>query len=607
MSNELGIDRSGNNNTWTVNNMTLAADQMLDTPTNNFCTINPLDVQTVGQLKEGNLYANSGPARCRGTMAVSSGKWYYELLMVYQHHSTVDVGIRGVGGYKISVDTGNDFVRMQQPYNSGISINVGGSVTGDLNNGVVQGGSGDGAPGSIIGVMWDMDAETITFKSNNSALDSALTDIDFSGVNNMETVAPYFIINGGRTAVANFGQDSSFAGLKTAQGNQDGNDIGDFYYTPPTDYLALCTSNLPDVDVTPSEHFNTITYSGDSTNRTLTGVGFTPSFTWIKSRSNGTNGSDHWLFDAVRGVNAFKGLCSNGTSVEGEAAATSVQENFGDISAFTSDGYSVYRSTADSSHQYEGVNNSGETYVAWNWKANGSGSSNTNGSITSTVSANVDAGFSIVSYTGVGGEPKTVAHGLGVSPEMVIIKKRNNSGSWIVWHKDLADNYAFEGLDTTGAAISGGSPISKYVDAVSSTLVTLGDASENNNSGDTFIMYCWASVDGYSKVGSYNGNANADGAFIYTGFRPAFVIIKPSSRGGHWMMANNKSNPYNVVDKVILANTSEAEYTDPAADCKKDFLSNGFKIYTADDNTNDDETYIYIAFAEVPFKFANAR
>ncbi|MDP6584075.1 MAG: hypothetical protein QF535_05420, partial [Anaerolineales bacterium] len=213
-----------------------------------------------------------------------------------------------------------------------------------------------------------------------------------------------------------------------------------------------------------------------------------------------------------------------------------------------SDGFTASAGSAGS--QY--VNDASYTYVAWNWKANGSGSANTNGDIDSTISANTDAKFSVVAYTGTGGEPKTVAHGLGVSPEMVIIKKRNNTANWVVWHKDLADNYAFEGLNTTGAAVSGGSPISKYVDAVSSTLVTLGDAGENNASGDTYIMYCWASVDGYSKVGSYTGNGNADGTFVYTGFRPAWVMIKNTAASGSWYMYDTTRSPTENIMKNNL-------------------------------------------------------
>ena len=321
-------------------------------------------------------------------------------------------------------------------------------------------------------------------------------------------------------------------------------------------------------------------YTGNGGNKTISGYDFQPDLVWGKARNQAYN---HHIHDAVRGVE--KRLAVNTTDQEYSDGA---------LKTFTSDGYTFDTAGA--------INVNGTSYVNWSWKANGSGSSNTDGDIDSTISANTDAKFSIVSYTGVGGEPKTVAHGLGVSPEMVIIKKRNNSGSWVVWHKDLADNYAFEGLDTTGAAVDGGSPISKYVDAVSSTLVTLGDASENNNSGDTFIMYCWASVDGYSKVGSFEGNASADGTFIYTGFRPAFVMIKAIDETGHWYMYDSARNTYNVVGEYLTANNNDAG----SDDTNLDFVSNGFKMRTTFNRLNDD-TLIYLAFAETPFKYSNAR
>ena len=591
MSNDLGIDRSGNGNNWTVNNITYS-DQVVDSPTNNFCTINPLDVETADKLKEGNLYANSGPARCRGTMAVSSGKWYYEMLMVYQHHGTAGCGIRGVGGDKISVETGNDYVYINHPNNSGVSINVGGSTTGDLSNGVVSGGSGDSSPGSIIGVMWDMDAETITFKSNNSALASALTDVDFSGISNKETIAPYFLINGGRTAVVNFGQDSSFAGLKTAQGNQDGNSIGDFYYTPPTGFLALCTKNLPDVDVVPSEHFDVALYTGDSSVQSITSLGFQPSFTWIKERSDT---APNQLFDAVRGVT--KNLASNVNSAE--------TTNDDTLTHFLSNGFT----TGDDNR----TNSNGETYVSWNWKANGSGSSNTDGSInTISTSANVDAGFSISTYTSNGTAGATVGHGLSKAPELVIIKNRDAAYEWAVAESHTGSGFTSNNvlfLDLNNAYSSSGNCWNST--APTSTLVTLGDNGKVNiSSAHKFIMYCFHSVDGYSKVGSYVGNGNADGTFVYTGFKPMMVIYKRSSASEDWYIRDTARDTTNPGGNALSPNSTGTTSNNCGSSGNTciDYLSNGFKLRGTDTQSNDNgSTYIYIAFASVPFKFSNAR
>ena len=586
-SSALGNDVSGNDNDWTPVNLS-ASDQVLDSPSNNFCVINELDVQTVDKLKEGNLYANSGPARCRGTMAVSSGKWYYELLLVYQHHGTADVGIRGVHNHKIDVDDGNDFVRMQHPYNSGISINVGGSVTGDLNNGVVIGGSGDAQPGSIIGVMWDMDAETITFKSNNSALASALTDIDFSGVSNMETVAPHFVINGGRSTVANFGQDSSFAGLKTAQGNQDSNDIGDFYYTPPSDYLAICTKNLPAPAVTPSEHFETVIYTGNGGTQSISSLEFQPDFTWIKSRS--IVDSNH-LFDSVRG--AGQRLRSDSTG----------QQNYNEtvyLTSFDSAGFSLGGD--------DGVNKNTATYVAWNWKANGGASSvgsNTNGSINTTdTSANSDAGYSISTYTGNATSGATIGHGLSKAPEVIIVSVLSQAGGHNMYH-------------TAWGSAAKTAPLQSYEPpytnaniwnstAPGASVFTIGNNSVMNTNNATYVAHCWHSVDGFSKFGFYEGDGDNNGPFIYCGFRPSFIMLKNGDAYQHYTMYDTKRSTSNLVNTAVYADVTEAESS--AAEHNIDILSNGFKVRNnaAQNNTNNNH-YMFMAFAETPFKYSSAR
>jgi len=602
MSNDLGLDRSGNGNNWTVNNITYA-DQMVDSPTNNFATIDPLS-SGAGVFAEGNLKYTSTADTGVGTLGISSGKAYFEVTISSTSNSHIGVCDIGKG---ISPTRGGNWAN-----HGGITYKQNGDQyalpQGGGSSSTVSYNGSSYTNGDIIGVAINVDDDIITFYKNGSSQGNAAEGPSHLSTNGVYSLMVY---GGGTVFVANFGQDSSFAGTKTAQGNQDGNDIGDFYYTPPTGFLALCTKNLPNVAVVPSEHFNTITYSGNSTNRTLTGVGFSPSFTWIKSRGNATNGSDHFLFDAVRGVNAFKGLCSNGTSVEGETAAGSAQENFGDISAFTSDGYSVYRSTADSSHQYEGVNNNSETYVAWNWKANGSGSSNTNGSINSTVSANVDAGFSVVSYTGNGTASATVGHGLSAKPEMIIIKSRTGSAkSWYVYHEGLhassPEDYRVE-LNTTAAASSNTTGNSLQGTAPTNSLFTLGNGSWVNENTKTLIAYCFHSVDGYSKVGSYTGNGVANnGTFVYTGFRPKFVLIKRSNSDGQAApIFDSARSPFNIANKGLKSNSANAEIT---TDGGIDLLSNGFKANQNDGEVNSDGgIYIYLAFAETPFKYSNAR
>ncbi len=569
------LDQSGNNNDWTSNNLT-ESDISVDSPTNNFATMNPLSKMNNGAvtLSEGNLKFNlADNGMTRSSIMPSSGKWYWEAFLQFTDGANLaSIGISQTG------------------YISGAPFDSGAAVEGYvyINNGTTRShrtsgdqsyAGGTYAVNDIIGVAYDADNGTLAFYKNNSAQGTAYSSLSgqhgafFSGYGNTDRW------------VVNFGQDSSFAGNKTAQGNQDGNEIGDFYYTPPTGFLALCTKNLPDVDVVPSKHFNTVLYTGDgNSTHAITGVNFQPDLVWFKRRNAAAS---HVWIDAVRGTS--KRISSDQTGAESTSSTY--------LTAFNTDGFT----TGNNAH----TNANNDTYVAWNWKANGSGSANTNGSITSTVSANVDAGFSIVGYTGTGANA-TVGHGLSKAPEMVIAKNRSDGSYWIVGADGLTDWAKYVPLNLTNAETN--APTQFNSTAPTSTVFSIGTNADVSGSGHNIIAYCFHSVDGYSKVGSYTGNGNADGTFVYTGFRPAYVMIKPSSRTGNWMVANNKSSPSNVVDKVIFANDSAGEYTDPSADCKKDFFSNGFKIRTTDDNTNENNaTYIYLAFAETPFKYSNAR
>jgi len=608
------LDKSGNSNHWTANNL-VTSDVTLDSPTNNFATLNPLDAAANCVLSEGNLkYTtdHSTQTLLKSTFNLTN-KHYWEFVIsgVGGDASAGDVGI----GNPSALSTDGEYATWAD--NTLIYRGTNGTARDGFGGSLVSYGASF-TTGDIIGIALDVPSGTIQFFKNNSS-QGTITDSTITTQGNANTLLPVVSNNstsGSRSFIANFGQDSSFAGNKTAQGETDSNGIGDFYYEPPDEFLALCTSNLPDPAVIPSEHFNTITYSGDSTNRTLTGVSFQSDFTWIKSRTDGSNGSDHWLFDAVRGVNAFTGLCSNGNSVEGESEAGSTQENFGDISAFTSDGFSVYRSTADPSHQYEGVNRSGDTYVAWNWLAGnatlGTGDF-TQGSSASTCSRNVDAGFSIVSYTGTGANA-TVGHGLSKAPEMVIVKCRSVAKSWNVYHSGNTSAPETEvlNLDSTDATYDHASGAYWNDTAPTSTTFALGYATAQNDDTETYIAYCFHSVEGYSKVGSYTGNDTAgggvDGTFIYTGFRPSVILTKCSSQSGVWMIHDNKRNTYNPVDIHVRPNTSGAD-DGPSVNESFDFLSNGFKARgSAVHNSNSDgETYIYLAIAEQPFKYSNAR
>jgi len=333
----------------------------------------------------------------------------------------------------------------------------------------------------------------------------------------------------------------------------------------------------------PSEYFNTKLYSGNSSTQSITGVGFQPDWTWIKYRNDGTYGHD--LYDAVRG--ATKTLNSNNTNAEYTSADR--------LTLFDSDGFSLGSNAS--------VNNSGGNYVAWNWLAGGTGVSNTDGSITSTVSANTTSGFSIVSYTGNGSAGSTIGHGLGVAPAMIITKVRSTSNNWMVYHKSLPiTEYLI--MNSTVASQTDNEVV-YYDTAPSSSVFTIGNNGVVNGSGSTYIAYCFAEKKGFSKFGSYTGNGSADGTFVYTGFKPAFVIFKNTTTANRqWYLMDNKRNTYNVANIVLAPNQANDESWWGTGN-NIDFLSNGIKIRSNSDINNSGDNFIYMAFAENPLVGTN--
>jgi len=326
----------------------------------------------------------------------------------------------------------------------------------------------------------------------------------------------------------------------------------------------------------PSDYFNTKLYTGNGADdHAITGVNFQPDFVWIKTRSEANN---HNLYDVIRGVN--KPLKSNSTASEFTRTDA--------FKSFDSDGF-----TLDDDATSDEVNKNTVTYASWNWLGANGTASNSDGSITSTVSANTTAGFSIVSYTGTASTGATVGHGLGVKPDMIITKARAIADNWGVYHKSLGATKGLY-LNTTNAQITS----SAYYNNTepTSTLVTLGD-NEATNDNDTMIMYAFAEKKGYSKFGSYTGNGNANGTFVYTGMKPAFVMIKRTSGTQSWTILDNKRLGYNDANERLYPD--EAYVEDSAS---FDFLSNGFKPRITGNNLNGSgETYIYMAFAENPF------
>ena len=326
-----------------------------------------------------------------------------------------------------------------------------------------------------------------------------------------------------------------------------------------------------------TDYFNTLTYTGDDgTNRSITGVGFQPDFIWFKDRSNSFN---HYLFDIIRDGQTYY-ISSNNNA--GEAADTT------SLKSMDSDGFTVGASA--------GVNGNNNNYASWNWKANGTGVANTAGSINSTVSVNTTSGFSIVKYTGTG-SAATVGHGLGVKPDMIFSKPYSTAGDWNVYNDSFAAQQRIK-LNST-AGVSTNTQI--FSSLPTSTLVSIGTSGDINANGTSHLFYCFNSVQGYSKFGSYTGNNNADGTFVYLGFKPAFVMIKRSSDVQGWVMWDSKRPGYNLTNQSLTANESSAEETGRTFD----MLSNGFKLRDTNTATNAASTYIYMAFAAAPLVGTN--
>ena len=436
-SSALGDDTSGNGNDLSSSGLA-ATDVVLDSPTNNWATMNPLDGNGP-TISEGNLKVFGDTSYSvfegfKGTFPMSSGKWYWEVYIdvggFTQTGITPTINTAVISTTNLSYHTD----AMTYESNGNKAIGTGGTGTAPSGRTTTSYGASY-TDGDIIGVALDLDSSTttLTFYKNNSSQGTA-----FSSLASAEYVPVHTGIQN-NFGIFNFGQDSSFAGTKTAQGNTDGNGQGDFYYTPPSGYLACCTANLPNPgidpaqDEEPADHFNTVLYSGNgSTGHAITGVGFQPDWVWLKGRNYG--GASHSLTDSVRG--ATKRLVSDSSAAE----ATNAEY----LQSFDSDGFTVGSHAAHNSGSH--------TFVAWNWLAGGSAVTNNDGDLTSSVSANTKSGFSIVAWTtGTG----TVGHGLDKAPEIIFEKKRGASGDWIVDYTVVDGTLDYVRLNTTAAGTNG--------------------------------------------------------------------------------------------------------------------------------------------------------
>lgn len=557
-SSNLGNDSSGNNNDWTSSGLT-AADQVSDSPTDNFCTLNPLITPATMTFTDGNLALSGYTAvtSAYGTFGMSSGKWYWELVAQTNAMAGVAATPNGSQYPGQAADSYAFDLTNGTKYNNGSSSAF---------------GSGSVSAGDTVGVAFDADNGDLKFYDNSGTLIGTA----FSGL----TSGPYFPVfrNGSAANISvNFGQQT-------------------FSHSLPTSHVALSTANLPAPSIpNPSAYFGTLTWSGDSSNKNITGLEFTPDFLWIKQR-NSAFSVGHQLYDVVRGAGSENELDSSSTAAEG-AGNPNV---YGYPSAFVSGGFTA---TAGSSGDWDYVNKSGVTYVAWNWLAdNTSGSSNTDGATSSTVSVSTTSNFSIVKWTGTGATT-TVGHGLGTTPQMMIIKNLADADSWVVYHEALGATKGLT-LDTTAAATTASTFFNNT--APTSSVFTVGASGRANGSGDGQIAYCFAEVEGFSKFTSYEGNASTDGPFIYCGFRPSFVMIKNADNGTEsWWIQDAAREPFNDGNMARLAPDSSAAEADNVP--WFDFVSNGLKVRYNAGGINSSGTHIVMAFAESPFKTATAR
>ncbi len=563
----LGKDSSGNDNNFTPNNFSVASgegnDSVTDSPTNNYCTWNPIDYiwggfnnyQANNRLRQGALSTPNGSGKnsfMKGTFYVSSGKWYYECKGV--GHGGDKIGWARSEDADGSEGSGSDHTT-HHAYLSGNGEFQSNATTATPYGGTTYGGSI--ADGDVIGCAIDMDNNTVAWHNGGQWGDgSGNWDETYDNANKIS-------ISNKNWAPAYLDSSSSSGGDIHTNFGQQG-----FVHTPPTGFKALCTANLPEPTIKKaSTNFNVVTYTGTGAEHAITGVGFSPDLVWTKGRSDSDN---HSWFDTVRG--ATKELVSNSNGAEAADAQL--------LKSFDSDGFTLGTNA--------GVNGNTETYVAWNWKESAS------------------AGFDIVSYSGTG-SAQTVSHSLGVAPEMMIIKNRDSTYHWAVYHHsltDAAENHLV--LSDNGGAAGGNTWWNDT--APTSSVFTVLSANETNKSGDDYIAYLFASVDGFSKFDYYKSQGGSDmsGEFVWTGFRPRWLMIKRRDSADAWAIYDSAREPTNELDAVFYAEDSMAEYTHSVL--RLDFLSNGFKITGTSSilNTNDN-IYLYAAWAEAPFKYANAR
>jgi hypothetical protein len=579
----LGKDFSGNANYWTTNNISVTSgttyDAMIDSPTltsatvANYAVMNPLAADSNATFSNANLTIASNaagegfiPATIDFDIASSTG--YYFEVTVDSGTAYCTTGFIPVSKFPGKMWTGGAYPG-QSTYNPGFEIR--------FSDGTIlqNGGSSAYGSGATAGDTWG-------FAIKNGKVWARNSSGWFNSGNPVTEANPAVTGQTGQWLLGFAERAGAFgAGCTYNFGQRP------FSYTPPTGFVRLNTFNLPDSTIKKGNTVMDATlWTGTGSSLAITNSGaFKPDFVWGKRR-NGV--ADNILIDSIVGGNPPERYLSSNTT-SGTTANADV------ITSLNSNGFTVGTSGA--------LNGSSNTYVGWQWQAGqGTTSSNTSGTITSTVSVNATAGFSIVTYTGTG-STSTVGHGLGVAPKMLITKRRNTTGDWSIYNSNLGANKVIW-LNQTTASTTDGSPGHWNNTAPTSSVFTVGTDTDVNASSSTYVAYCWAEIAGFSKFGSYTGNGSADGPFVYTGFRPKFIIIKCTSNADSWYMLDTSRSTYNATNQRLFANASSAESSGDAMD----ILSNGFKNRSSTTLNNlNGGTYIYMAFAENPFKNANAR
>lgn len=576
-TNGIGHDSSGQGNHFTAGGFESTAISSsnfdndidyFDTPTSNYPVLNPAAGRVQVTTSKANLTHTSSAnfwQTAYATHGITTGKWYWECeLTVKAASSDTIFGITNeVNMHDDSANgnyPGDDANGWGYYHHQGYKIHNGTfTLWGDAY------GQGD-----IIAFAFDADTGTIWASKNGTWQNSATqSEIEAGTTTN--------------SMFTGISADVFFPAVATSYPTGSNSiNLGqrDFVYTAPSGYGKLQTNNLPEPTIkNGKEHFGVVTWTGNLTSRSITGLDFQPDFVWIKCRDTTFN---HNLVDSVRG--ADKIVYADLPSQEVTSANL--------VTSFNSDGFSVSNNASS--------NNTGNDYVAWCWKAGGTAVSNTDGTITSSVSANTDAGFSIVSYTGTGSNA-TVGHGLTSAPEWIITKERDNTRNWGVYHTGSGNtNILFLNLNNAQSAAA---EYWQNTDPTTSVF-SIGTSTYVNNSSGNYIAYCWHSVEGFSKFGSYTGNGSADGPFVYTGMKVAWILIKGTNTN-NWHIRDTTRHPDNPNDALIYANLTDSDAS--SAGFSIDMLSNGFKLRGSHSLLNTSgQSYIYMAFAENPFGGENA-